>query len=154
MGFPGGSDSRESTCNAGDVGWEDPLEKEMVTNSSILSWRTPWTEEPGRLTVHGVTKSWTWLIDWAHTHTHTHKCIHNSKNISLQDKLEKTLIGKDPDPGKDWWQEEKGMTEDEMVGCHHWLNGHEFEQALGVGDGQGGLACCSPWGHSRTWLID
>ena len=88
-----------------------------------------------------------------HTHTHTHKGIHNSKNISLQDKLEKTLIGKDPDAGKDWRQEEKGMTEDEMVGCHHWLNGHEFEQALGVGDGQGGLACCSPWGHSRTWLI-
>ena len=47
--------------------------------------------------------------------------------------------------GKDWRREEKGMTEDEVVGWHHWLNGHEFEQALGVGDGQGGLACCSPW---------
>ena len=56
------------------------------------------------------------------------------------------LIGKDPDSGKDWRQEEKGMTEDEMGGWPHWLNGHEFEQALGVGDGQGGLACCSPWG--------
>ena len=55
------------------------------------------------------------------------------------------LIGKDPDAGKDWWQEEKGMTEDEMVGWHHWLNKHEFEQALGVGDGQGSLACCIPW---------
>ena len=55
------------------------------------------------------------------------------------------LIGKDPDAGKDWRQEEKGMTEDEMVGWHHWLNGHEFEQALGVADGQGGPACCSPW---------
>ena len=56
------------------------------------------------------------------------------------------LIGKDPDAGKDWRQEEKGMTEDEMVGWHHQLDGHEFEQALGVGDGQGGLACCSPRG--------
>ena len=56
------------------------------------------------------------------------------------------LIGKDPDAGKDWRQEEKGTTKDEMVGWHHWLNGHEFEQTPGVGDGQGGLACCSPWG--------
>ena len=55
------------------------------------------------------------------------------------------LIRKDPDAGKDWRQGEKGMT-DEMVGWHLWLDGHEFEQALGVGDGQGGLAFCSPWG--------
>ena len=54
-------------------------------------------------------------------------------------------IGKDPNTGKDWRQEEKGVTEDEMVGWHHQLNGHEFEQALGVSDGQGSLACCSPW---------
>ena len=62
------------------------------------------------------------------------------------------LIGKDPDAGKDSGQEEKGTTEDEMVGWHHWLNGHEFEQALGVGDGQGSLAWCSPWGHKETQL--
>ena len=54
------------------------------------------------------------------------------------------LIGKDPDAGKDWRQEEKGMTEDEMVGWHHQLEGHELEQAPGVGDGQGSLTCCSP----------
>ena len=60
------------------------------------------------------------------------------------------LIGKAPDAGKDWRQEEKGMTEDEMVGWHHWLDGHEFEQALGVGDQQGSLVCCSPWGH-KDW---
>ena len=54
---------------------------------------------------------------------------------------------KAPDAGKDWGQEEKGTTEDEMVGWHHRLNGHEFEQAPGVGDGQGSLACCSPWSH-------
>ena len=59
------------------------------------------------------------------------------------------LTGKDPDAGKDWRQEEKGMTEDEMVGWHHWLDGHEFEQAPGVGDGQGSLACCSPRGHKE-----
>ena len=54
------------------------------------------------------------------------------------------LIGKDPDAGKDWRREEKGMTENEMVGWHHRLDRHEPEQALGAGDGQGGPACCSP----------
>ena len=63
------------------------------------------------------------------------------------------LIWKDPDAGKDW-SREKGTTEDEMVGWHHWLNGHEFEQALGVGDGQGGLECCSPWVCKETRLSD
>ena len=65
------------------------------------------------------------------------------------------LIGKDPYAGQGWMQE-KGTTEDEMVGWHHGLDGHEFEQALGVGDGQGSLACCSPWGHKDSdtteWL--
>ena len=60
------------------------------------------------------------------------------------------LIWKDLDTGKDWRQEEKGMTEDEMVRWHHRLSGHEFEQALGVGEGQGGLACCSPWGRKES----
>ena len=63
------------------------------------------------------------------------------------------LIGKDSDAGKDLRQEEKGVTEDKMVGWYHRLDGHEFEQAPGVGDGQGSLACCSPIGpKSRTWL--
>ena len=64
------------------------------------------------------------------------------------------LTRKDPDAGKDWRQEEKGMTEDEMVGWHHWLNGHEFEQALGVGDGQGSLACCSLWGCKESDMTE
>ena len=55
------------------------------------------------------------------------------------------LIGKYPDAGKDWRQEDKGTTEDEMVGWHHWLNGHEFEQTPGDGEGRGSLECCSPW---------
>ena len=59
-------------------------------------------------------------------------------------------LEKDPDAGKDWKQEEKGMTEDEMVGWHHRLDGHEFEQAPGAGDGQGSLACCGPWGHKES----
>ena len=63
--------------------------------------------------------------------------------------MKSCLIGKDPDAGRDWGQEEKGTTEDEMIGWHHQLDGHEFEQASGVGDGQGSLACCSPWGHKE-----
>ena len=63
------------------------------------------------------------------------------------------LIGKDSDAGRDWGQEEKGTTEDEMAGWHHWLNGRESEWTPGVGDGQGGLACCDSWvAKSWTWL--
>ena len=57
------------------------------------------------------------------------------------------LTGKDPDAGKDWGQEEKGTTEDEIAGWHHRLAGHEFEQTLGDSEVKGSLACCSPWGH-------
>ena len=66
------------------------------------------------------------------------------------------LIGKDSDAGRDWGQEEKGTTEDEMAGWHHWLDGRESEWTPGVGDGQGGLACCDSWGHKESdtteWL--
>ena len=64
------------------------------------------------------------------------------------------LIRKDPDAGKDWKQEEKGIKEDEMVGWHHWLNGHEFEQTLGDGEGQGSLACRSPWGYKELDMTE
>ena len=64
------------------------------------------------------------------------------------------LIGKDPDAGKDWRREEKGTTEDEMVGWHHRLDRHEFEWAPGVGDGQGSLVCCSPWGRKESDTIE
>ena len=60
------------------------------------------------------------------------------------------LTGMDPDVGKDWRQEEKGTTEDEMVGWHHWLGGHESEWTPGVGDRQGGLACCDSWGRKES----
>ena len=66
------------------------------------------------------------------------------------------LIGKDSDAGRDWGQEEKGTTEDEMAGLHHWLDGCESEWTLGVGDGQGGLVCCDSWGRKELdtteWL--
>ena len=64
------------------------------------------------------------------------------------------LTGKDPDAGKDWRQKEKGTIEDEMVGCHHRLDGHEFEQALGVGDGQGGLVCSNAWGRKELDMTE
>ena len=64
------------------------------------------------------------------------------------------LIWKDPDARKDWRQEERGTTEDEMVGWHHWLSGHESETALGAGDGQGSLVCCSPWGRKELDMTE
>ena len=66
---------------------------------------------------------------------------------------ENWLLGKDCDAGKDWRQEEKGITEDEMVGWHHWLR-QKFEQAPGVGDGQGSLECCSPWGCKESDMTE
>ena len=63
------------------------------------------------------------------------------------------LIWKDPDAWKDWGQEEKGMTEDEMVGWHHRLNGHGFGWTPGVGDGQGGLVCCDSWGRKESDML-
>ena len=112
--------------------------------------------------VHGVAKSWTRLsyfhfhcsflvLSWTHAPIYfsIHACIVH-KIIDLHSHLfwppdaKNWLMGKDPNAGKDWRQEEKGMTEDEMVGWHHRLDGHEFEQAPGVGDGQGGLACWRP----------
>ena len=63
-------------------------------------------------------------------------------------------IGKDPDAGKGWRQEEKGVTEDKMVGWHHQLNGYEFEQTLGDSEGQGTLACYSSWGHKESDMTE
>ena len=68
--------------------------------------------------------------------------------------MKSQLIGKDPDARKDRRQEEKGTTEDEMVGWHHRLNGHEFEQAPGNGEGQGSLASCSPWGRKESGITE
>ena len=64
--------------------------------------------------------------------------------------IRKSDSGKDSAAGRDWGQEEKGTTEDEMAGWHHRLNGHGFEWTLGVGDGQGGLLCCNSWGRKES----
>ena len=64
------------------------------------------------------------------------------------------LIGRNSDAGRDWGQEEKGKREDEMAGWHHRLNGHKFEWTPGVGDGQGGLACCDSWGHKQSDMTE
>ena len=74
--------------------------------------------------------------------------------ILWQPDAKNWLIWKGPDAGNDWRQEEKGTTEDEMVGWHHWISAHEFEQALGIGDGQGSLACCSPWRVRHDWVTE
>ena len=73
---------------------------------------------------------------------------------SLPPDGKRRLTGKDTGARKDWRQEEKGTTEDKMVGWRRRLNGHEFEQAPGVGDGQGSLVCCSPWGHKESDTTD
>jgi len=75
--------------------------------------------------------------------------MHNVKQSEVSNYLT-WLIGKDSDAGRDWGQEEKGMTEDEMAGWHHWLDGREFGWTLGVGDGQGGPACCDSWGCKES----
>ena len=74
--------------------------------------------------------------------------------ILLPPHVKSWLIGKDPDAGKDWGQVEKGMMEDEMVGWHHWLYGHGFGWTLGVGDAQGGLACCGSWGGKEADMTE
>ena len=70
--------------------------------------------------------------------------------LDITDIIKSWLIGKDSDAGRDWGQEEKGTTEDEMAGWHHWLDGRESEWTPGVGDGQGGLACCDSWGRKES----
>ena len=108
---------------AQSLGQEDPLEKGLATHSSSLAWRIGRTDDEAEALT-------LWPSD-----------------------AKSGLTGKDPDAGKDWGQEEKGVAEDEMVREHHRLNGHEFEQILGDGEGQGSLACCNPWlAKSQTWL--
>ena len=90
----------------------------------------------------------------------TRKCLKTTIYLNWEKKIwppdvKNWLIRKDPDAGRDWGQEGKGMTEDEMIGWHQWLDGHEFEWTPGVGDGQGGLACCDSWvrkGHN--WVTE
>ena len=112
------------TDNLLNCSWGSQGKNTEVVCHSLLQWTTFWIFI-GRTYVEAETPI-LWLPD-----------------------VKSWLSGKDPDTGKDWRQEEKGMTEDSMVGWHHRLDGHEFEQVSRVGDGQGSLACCSPRGHQE-----
>ena len=143
------------------LGWEDPLEKEMATHSSILTWRIPWMKQPGRLQSTGSQRvghywatslhfrNWCfWTVVLEKTLESPLDCkeiqpVHPKRDqswvfigrtdveaetsILWPPDAKRWLIGKDPDPGRDLGQEEKGTTEDEMVGWYHWVNEHEFE---------------------------
>ena len=140
------------------LGGEDPLEKEMATHSSILAWRIPQMEEPAGLQSMGsqrVRHNWVTSLTF-----HLPWVLIGRTDVEAETQIlwppdgKNWLIWKDPDSGKDWRQEEKGMTEDEMVGWHHWLDSHEFEQAPGIGDEQGSLVCCSPWSCKKLDLTE
>ena len=122
----------------------------MATHSSVLAWRIPGTGEPGGLPSvgsHRVRHDWSDLAAAAAA----------SSSIHWPPDAKSLLIGKDHDARKDWVQVEKRETEDEVVGWHHWFNGHEFEQTLQDSEGQASLACCSPQGHKEsdmTWQLN
>ena len=136
----------------------------MATFSSILAWRIPMDRGAWQAAVHGVTELDTteWLSTaqvqgsiWEGYFAPGKWRIWNNKRLWVH-HAKSWLTGKDFDAGRDWGQEEKGMTEDEMAGWHHWLNGSKSEWTPGVGDGQGGLVCCDSWGRKGSdtteWL--
>ena len=104
--------------------------------------RVPWTARKSNQSVHPKgDQSWVFIG----------RTDAEAKTVILWPPHAKSwLIGKDPDAGRDWRQEEKGTTEDEMAGWHHWLDAHEFGRTPGVGDGQGGLVCCNSWGCKES----
>ena len=111
-------------CGVGEDSWESLGQQRDQTGQSLRK---------SVLNIHW--KDWCWLQYFGHL-------------------VWRTLIGKNPDAGKEWRQEEKGTAEDEIVGWYHQLNGQEFEQALGVGDEQGSLVCYSPWGHRASDMTE
>ena len=114
-------------CGVGEISWES-LGLEGDPTSPF--WRR------SVLGVHWKDWCWSW----------------NSNTLATWCK--ELTLWKDPDAGKDWGQEEKGTAEDEMAGWHHWLNGHGFGWTPGVGDGQGGLACCDSWGRKESDMTE
>ena len=160
LGFPDGSGGKESTHNEGDVG-SIPGFGRSPGEGKGYPLQYSGLENFMDCTVHGVTKSQTWLSDF-HMFTALDrkeiKPVNPKGNqpwmftgrtdaeapILWPRDVKSQLIGKDPDAGKDWGQEEKRATEHEMVGWHHQLSGCEFEQTLGKSEGQGNQACCHP----------
>ena len=140
------------------LGWEDSLEKEMATHSSTLALKIPWTEKHGAgyclwgcrvrhnwATSFSLSLAWFAIFQpWIYTGTTNAEA---EAPILWPPEVKSWLSGADPDAGKDGVQE-KGTTEDEMVGWYHWLDGLEFEQALGDSEGQGSLAGCNRWSHT------
>ena len=104
---------------------------------------------------HRKESSWWWYL-WTSKYVFGRNDGKAETPVLWPPHVKSWLIGKDSDAGRDWGQEEKGMTEDEMAGWHHRHYGCEPEWTLGVGDGQGGLACCISWGHKESdtteWL--
>ena len=126
--------------------WELDCEESWAQNWCFKVWcwwrllRFPWTAQRSN---QSILKEQSWVfIRRTDTEAET--------PIFWPPHAKSWLIGKDPDAGMDWGQEEKETTEDEMVGWHHWLDGHEFEWTPGVGDRQGGLACCNSWGCKES----
>ena len=138
--------------------WKDwGQEKKGATEDEMVGWHHwynghEFEHTPGNYEIQGslaccspwgckesdTTKSLNWIFHYMYVYIQYFGHL-----IWRADSLEKT------DAEKDWMKEEMGMTEDEMVGWHHWYNGHEFEQTLGDGKGKGSLACSSPWGHKE-----
>ena len=125
--------------------WElDRQEGWRIDAFELWCWRkllrVPWTARTIKLIYPKANQSWIFI---GRTDAEAEASILWPLDVKNQ------LTEKDPDAGKDWGQEEKGVTEDEMVGWHHQLDEHEFEQILGADEGQGGLSCCSSWGHKE-----
>ena len=114
-------------CGVGEDFWESLGQQGNPTSQS-------WSKSA--LNIHWKDWCWSW----------------NSSTLATWCK--ELTPWKNPGAGKDWRREEKGTTEDEMVGWHHWLDGHDFEQAPGAGDGQGSLVCFSPWGHKALDMTE
>ena len=113
---------------------------------------------PGRIAPSSAEAGWhptsplKWALSWGWCPDSSKPVVTNFYWAVL--RRGKWESGKNPDAGKDWWREEKVVTEDEMVWWRHRLNGHEFEQTLGDGEGQGSLVCCSPWGFKELKMTE
>ena len=131
--------------------WEVDQKKaecQRIDAFELWCWRrllkVPWTvKRSNQSIIKEINPEYSWK-DWCWSWSYS----------TLATWCEKPTQRKGPDAGKDWRQEEKRTTEDQIIGWHHWLNEHEFEQTLGDGEGQEGLVCCSPWGHKELDMTE